>query len=116
MNRVMEVPGSEFEHAVLPADLPVLAVFDTSWCRQTQILAPSLPMHVGELEGEGRVVRVGPGGCPELAERYGLIAAPTLVLFYHGVPLHSFERMPPVQELKARSQDVLADYAIPNAA
>ncbi len=111
MKTVLEYPNTGFEREIKSAVEPVLVHFYTSWCGQCQILAPSLARLARELEAELEVAEVNLDHNPELAGRYGVFTVPTLILFHNGVPIDRFEGSPSVQELKARLQGVLADYA-----
>lgn len=75
---------SNFEEKVLKSELPVLVDFYSDSCVPCKMLAPIL----GELEeergGQLAVYKVNVNFDTELAENYGVMGAPTLVLFSQG--------------------------------
>jgi thioredoxin 1 len=114
MKTVIEIQGDEFERAIPAAAKPVLAHFYTSWCGQCRILAPSLEILAGELEGELQVAKVNLDHCPELAKRYGIIDVPTLIFFDNGVPIASLDAWMSPRQMEAQLHGLLADYATPS--
>lgn len=111
METVIEIQGDEFERAIPAAAKPVLAHFYTSWCGLCRILAPSLEILAGELEGELQVAKVNLDHCPELARRYGITNIPALILFDNGAPIAYLDAWMSPRQMKAQLQGLLADYA-----
>jgi thioredoxin 1 len=111
MKRVTELQGLQFEREWRSVTGPVLVHFRTSWCGQCHILAPSLEVLAGELEGDLRISEVQLDECPELAAQFGITQVPTLILFENGTPIECFDASTSPEELKARLQGVLADYS-----
>jgi thioredoxin 2 len=65
--------------------LPVLADFWAPWCGPCRAMAPHFERAAAELKDRVRLVKVNTEEAPGLAQRYGIRAIPTLVLFKGGV-------------------------------
>jgi thioredoxin 2 len=64
--------------------LPVLADFWAPWCGPCKMVAPELAKIAGEGAGRWLVVKVNTEELPGLAQRFGISAIPTMVLFKGG--------------------------------
>jgi thioredoxin 1 len=79
------VKTSDFEQEVLKSDKPVIVDFWAEWCGPCHAVAPVLDKIAGEHD-ELRLVKVNIDEEPELAQRYGIVSIPTIVLFKDGEP------------------------------
>jgi thioredoxin 2 len=75
----------QFEAFVQRTGLPVLADFWAPWCGPCRSMAPHFERAAAELKDRVRLVKVNTEEAPGLAQRYGIRAIPTLVLFKGGV-------------------------------
>ena len=80
-----ELGEAEFEKFVARTGLPVLADFWAPWCGPCRAMAPHFERAAAELKDRVRLVKVNTEEAPGLAQRYGIRAIPTLVLFKGGV-------------------------------
>ena len=80
------VTESTFEEEVLSSDTPVLVDFWAEWCGPCHAVAPILDRIVEERNGEVKLVKVNIDEERALAERYGIVSIPTMVLFKGGEP------------------------------
>ena len=80
----MKTTTETFEQDALKSDLPVLVDFYATWCGPCKMLAPVLDEVAKRYEGRAKVVKVDIDESPELAQRFGVSAVPTLVLFKDG--------------------------------
>jgi thioredoxin 1 len=86
MAETVAVKTDEFEDEVLRSDGPVIVDFWAEWCGPCRAVAPVLAEIALERAGEIRVVKVNIDEEPELAQRYGIMSIPTIVLFKGGEP------------------------------
>jgi thioredoxin 1 len=86
MADTVAVKTDEFEGEVLRSDEPVIVDFWAEWCGPCRAVAPVLSEIALERAGEIRVVKVNIDEEPELAQRYGIMSIPTIVLFKGGEP------------------------------
>ncbi len=73
-----------FQQEVLDSDVPVLVDFWASWCGPWNAVAPVLEDLAAEFDGKAKVAKVNVDDHQELANRYGVRALPTLLLFKQG--------------------------------
>ena len=81
----VELAGDQFDAFVGRTDLPVLADFWAPWCGPCRAMAPHFERAASALKTRVRLVKVNTEEAPALAQRYGIRAIPTLVLFKDGV-------------------------------
>lgn len=81
-----QVSESTFEADVLGNDKPVIVDFWAEWCGPCHAVAPVLEQIASERSDELSVVKVNIDERPGLAQRYGIISIPTIVLFENGEP------------------------------
>jgi thioredoxin 1 len=80
------VKTADFEQEVLKSEKPVIVDFWAEWCGPCHAVAPLLDKIVDERSEELRLVKVNIDEEPQLAERYGIVSIPTIVLFKDGEP------------------------------
>ena len=72
-----------FERAVA-GDQPVLVDFFATWCGPCRMIAPSVEQLAAEFEGRAVVGKVDVDQEPALAQRFGVMSIPTLVVLKGG--------------------------------
>ena len=78
-----KVTEQTFENEVLGAGQPVLVDFWAEWCGPCHAIAPVLDQIASE-RSELKVVKLNIDEEPAVAQRYGVMSIPTLILFKHG--------------------------------
>lgn len=73
-----------FEAEVLQAEKAVLVDFYADWCGPCKMLAPAVDAVAEELSGKIIVGKLNIDENIEIAERYGVMSIPTLILFKDG--------------------------------
>ena len=73
-----------FEEKVLKSSLPVLVDFYSDSCIPCKMLSPILGDLEEEKEGQLVIYKVNVNFDAELAQQYGVLGAPTLILFIQG--------------------------------
>jgi thioredoxin 1 len=79
------VTEQTFESEVLGAGQPVLVDFWAEWCGPCHAIAPVLDQIASE-RSELKVVKLNIDEEPAVAQRYGVMSIPTLILFKDGEP------------------------------
>ncbi len=80
----LRVNSENFESEVLKSELPVLADFYSDSCVPCKRLSPIISQLESERSDSLKVVKVNINFDTELAEKYEVQAAPTLIYFKNG--------------------------------
>lgn len=80
---VIEITSENFEEKVLNSPTTVLLDFWASWCMPCRMLSPIID-EVAEEKPELTVGKINVDDEPELADRYGIMSIPTLIVIENG--------------------------------
>ena len=80
-----EVTDATFETEVLGAGRPVVVDFWAPWCGPCKAIEPALDELAGETEAVD-FVKLDIDANPRVADRYGVLSLPTVILFADGEP------------------------------
>ena len=83
---VSSVNKNNFQREVLSAQTPVLVDFWAPWCGPCRMFSPVVDQVAEAQAGKAKVVKVNIDEEPELAQRYGVMSIPTLIVFKAGQP------------------------------
>ena len=76
--------NNNFETEVIQSDLPVLVDFYADWCGPCKMMAPVVERLAEELAGQVKVGKLNVDEETELAQKYGVVSIPTLLVFKDG--------------------------------
>ena len=105
--RTVVLSSENWRSEVEESALPVLVDFTASWCPPCHAIAPTIDALASELAGRVKVAKLDVDREPELAERYGVQAMPTLMVFVGGRVVD--------QRLGAAPPSVLRSFALEHA-
>lgn len=81
---VKELMTHEFESEVIGSDKPALVDFWASWCNPCKMMAPIFAEAESEIGNKIKFFKVNVEEERELAQLYGVMSIPTLILFKEG--------------------------------
>ncbi|MCK6684777.1 MAG: thioredoxin [Thermoanaerobaculia bacterium] len=81
---VVEITESNFDSVVLKSDKPVLVDFWAVWCGPCRQVAPVVEALAGKWAGKVIVGKLNVDDHGAIAERFGIMSIPTLMLFKGG--------------------------------
>ena len=79
--------SSNFKQKVLEATEPVLVDFFATWCGPCKMLAPTIDEISSEMAGKAHVYKLDIDQSPDIAQVYGVMSVPTLIVFKNGQPV-----------------------------
>ena len=104
---VQEIGDEDFDRVVLQADRPVLVTFTAPWCGPCRAMAPALEALAVKYRGRVGVAELDAGVHQAAAERYGVRATPTLLLFRGGRVLRQLVGLVARPKLEALLEEAL---------
>lgn len=96
---VVKVTTDNFETEVMKSEIPVLVDFWAEWCVPCQMQGPVIDQAAEEFAGKIKVGKLNVDQEGALAQKYGVMSIPMLVLFKDGeavkkeVGFHSLEQI-----------------------
>ena len=78
------VTDSTFQSEVLTSEQPVLVDFWATWCGPCRMVAPIVEEIAGEQGGKLKVAKVDVDQNPQVAQQFGVMSIPTLIVFKGG--------------------------------
>ncbi|MGV3614422.1 MAG: thioredoxin [Fimbriimonas sp.] len=80
----LAMTGSDFEQQVLQSDVPVLIDFWAEWCGPCKAIGPSIEQLAQDYAGRAKVYKVDVDREGDLAQRFGIMSIPALIVFKGG--------------------------------
>ena len=95
------ITTAEFDAIITGSDKPVLVDFWASWCGPCRALGPIVEQIGEEMSDRLTVYKCNVDEEGSLAQRFGIMSIPTLILFKGGQPAHTMVGSMPKAELVA---------------
>lgn len=102
MVKRIQLTDDRFEEIVLKSELPVMVVFDASWCSPCKKLEPVIEELQTEYESKVTVVYCDVEECPRTTENFGILNIPTILYFKDGQLVNKSIGVAPKQALKEK--------------
>lgn len=98
----LNVNESNFQEEVIEAGKPVLVDFWAPWCGYCQKLTPVIDELAGEISDKAKVVKVNVDENRALAQKYGVMSLPTMLLFKNGEQVEKMMGFMPKSAIAAK--------------
>ena len=81
---VIMLTEENFKSEVLEATQPVLVDFWAAWCGPCKMVAPIIDELANDYAGKAKVAKLNVDDCGRIAQSYGVMSIPTLIVFKNG--------------------------------
>jgi len=81
---LVKLTDQNFEKEVLRAEMPVLVDFWASWCSPCLMAEPVIKELAKEYEGKIKIGKLNVDENPKMAQKYGVMSIPTVIIFQGG--------------------------------
>jgi thioredoxin 1 len=97
----LAIKANDFENNVLQSDVPVLVDFWAEWCGPCKQIGPSIEQLASEYSGRAKVYKLDVDSEGEIAQRYGVMSIPALLVFKGGKVVDQMVGAAPKQSIAA---------------
>ena len=95
-----EFNEANFETEVLQSSDPVMVDFWAPWCGPCRQLTPLIEELSKENDGSAKVGKVNIDDNQQIAEKYGIMGIPTIIVFKNGEEVQRFSGVKPKSQLQ----------------
>ena len=81
---IVTLTDGAFDETINGSQTPVLVDFWAEWCGPCKAIGPSVEQLAVEYEGRAKVYKLDVDSNGEIAERYGVMSIPALLVFKNG--------------------------------
>jgi len=81
---LVNLQSKDFEKEVLQSDIPTVVDFYADWCGPCRMVSPIIETLSHEYAGRVKFVKINTDESQDLAERYGIMSIPTIMIFKKG--------------------------------
>ena len=98
---VLTFTDNNFEEEVLKSDKKVLVDVFATWCGPCKMMSPVIDEIAEEMGESVKVGKVDSDENPEIAEKYGIMSIPTIMVIDNGKVTKTFVGVTPKEEIIA---------------
>ncbi|QDR80372.1 thioredoxin [Sporomusa termitida] len=107
MANVVNANENNFQEEVLDATKPVLVDFWAPWCGYCTRLAPVMDELAEEMSDQIKIAKVNVDESRSLAQKYGVMSLPTMVVFKNGEQVEKLTGYMPKANIAAKVEKLI---------
>ncbi len=107
MANVVNANENNFQEEVLDAAKPVLVDFWAPWCGYCTRLAPVMDELAEEMSDQIKIAKVNVDESRSLAQKYGVMSLPTMVVFKNGEQVEKLTGYMPKANIAAKVEKLI---------
>lgn len=111
---VVVLSEANFQNEVIASPKPVLVDFWAPWCGPCRAIGPVVNELAQDFDGRAKVAKVNVDEAPGLAQRFGIQAIPTLLIFKDGRVVDQVMGATSKRDLAAKLDKVIAESTQPS--
>jgi thioredoxin 1 len=108
MADLLQITDSNFEEEVLKSDIPVLIDFWAEWCGPCYMISPIVEELAEIYNGKLKAAKLDVDAYGSIAQRYKILAIPTVMIFKNGQVAAQIVGAVPKKELVKQVEKALA--------
>ncbi|MCS7140127.1 MAG: thioredoxin [Candidatus Nezhaarchaeota archaeon] len=101
LSNVLHLDSEHFKELLKVEKRPIIVDFWAEWCAPCRMLSPIIDKLAEKYSGKVVFVKVNVDENPEIAEQYGIMAIPTLILFINGIEADRIVGLVPERQIEA---------------
>ena len=98
---VLEITSENFDEEVLKSDKTVLVDMYATWCGPCKMQSPIIDKIADEQGDKIKVAKIDIDEAPEIAEKYGVMSIPTLLIIKNGEVSKQFVGLTKKEDIEA---------------
>lgn len=103
----IEFKGENFEQEVEKFSGVTLVDFWATWCGPCQIMLPIIEELSKEIGAKAKVGKLNVDESPKIAEKFGIMSIPTLIIFKDGKEVNRFSGVQSKETLKKEIEKLI---------
>jgi thioredoxin 2 len=108
---IADADDATFGAVAEAASVPVIVDLWAPWCGPCRMVSPALEQLARDLAGQVKLVKVNVDASPQISQRFGVQAIPTLLLMRGGQVVARQTGAAPLPALRAWAENALAGAA-----
>jgi len=81
---LVHLQSKDFEQEVLHSAIPTVVDFYADWCGPCRMVSPIIEGLSKEYSGKVKFVKINTDESPDIAEKFGIMSIPTIMVFKNG--------------------------------